>query len=96
MRAPSATDCWGLATPGRRRVTHPQRTLAFVALTSRNRLRGFVEELRIDGLMGQVRLRIGDQILTAVVTSDALRELDPGRGTTAGDQEIRLLRSPQT
>src|SRR3982074_1885203 len=29
-----------------------------VALSGRNRLRGFVEEVRIDGLLGQVRLRI--------------------------------------
>src|SRR6185295_6328864 len=33
-----------------------------VALSGRNRLRGFVEEVRIDGLLGQVRLRIGDQV----------------------------------
>jgi molybdopterin-binding protein len=54
-----------------------------VALSGRNRLRGFVEEVRIDGLLGQVRLRIGDQILTAVVTSDALAELKLKRGDSA-------------
>ena len=37
-----------------------------VALSGRNRLRGFVEEVRTDGLLGQVRLRIGDQLLRAV------------------------------
>jgi len=54
-----------------------------VALSGRNRLRGFVEEVRSDGLLGQVRLRIGDQILTAVVTSDALSELKLRRGDSA-------------
>ncbi len=54
-----------------------------VALSGRNRLRGFVEEVRLDGLIGQVRLRIGDQLLTAVVTSDALRELNLRRGDDA-------------
>jgi molybdopterin-binding protein len=54
-----------------------------VALSGRNRLRGFVEEVRIDGLLGQVRLRIGDQTLTAVVTSDALSELKLRRGDDA-------------
>ena len=39
-----------------------------VALSGRNRLRGFVEEVRVDGLLAQVRLRIGDQMLTAVIT----------------------------
>src|SRR5258706_7086085 len=51
-----------------------------VALSGRNRLRGFVEEVRIDGLLGQVRLRIGDQTLTAVITSDAVSELKLRRG----------------
>src|SRR5580765_5993478 len=46
-----------------------------VALSGRNRLRGFVEEVRTDGLLGQVRLRIGDQTLTAVITGDAIHEL---------------------
>src|SRR3981081_2899227 len=43
-----------------------------VALSGRNRLHGFVEEVRVDGLLGQVRLRIGDQSLTAVITRDAI------------------------
>ena len=54
-----------------------------VALSGRNRLRGFVEEVRIDGLLGQVRLRIGDQTLTAVITADALAELKLRRGDDA-------------
>jgi molybdopterin-binding protein len=64
-----------------RRVDRP--TGLIVALSGRNRLRGFVEEVRIDGLLGQVRLRIGDQILTAVITSDALDELKLRRGDSA-------------
>src|SRR5476651_285960 len=51
-----------------------------LALSGRNRLRGFIEEVRIDGLLGQVRLRIGDQTLTAVITRDALHELKLKRG----------------
>ena len=54
-----------------------------VALSGRNRLRGFVEEVRTDGLLGQVRLRIGDQTLTAVITSDAVNELRLRRGDDA-------------
>src|SRR5438128_11197652 len=66
--------------------TQPRRdgpTGLIVALSGRNRLRGFVEEVRIDGLLGQVRLRIGDQHLTAVITSDALAELKLRRGDSA-------------
>jgi molybdopterin-binding protein len=54
-----------------------------VALSGRNQLRGYVEEVRIDGLLGQVRLRIGDQTLTAIITTDALNELKLRRGDSA-------------
>lgn len=64
-----------------RRVQKP--TGVIVVLSGRNRLRGFVEEVRIDGLLGQVRLRIGDQTLTAIITSDALSELKLRRGDSA-------------
>ena len=64
-----------------RRAERP--TGFIVALSGRNRLRGFVEEVRIDGLLGQVRLRIGDQTLTAVITADALSELKLRRGDSA-------------
>ena len=43
-----------------------------VALSGRNRLTGVVEEVRRDGLLAQVRLRVGDQSLTAVITRDAV------------------------
>ena len=54
-----------------------------VALSGRNRLAGIVEEVRRDGLLAQVRLRIGDQSLTAVITRDAVDELRLKRGDEA-------------
>ena len=62
-----------------------------VALSGRNQLRGFVEEIRIDGLLGQVRLRIGDQLLTAVITSDAVSELKLRRG----DDALAIIKSTE-
>ena len=62
-----------------------------MALSGRNRLRGFVEEVRIDGLLGQVRLRIGDQTLTAVITSDAVSELKLRRG----DDAMAIIKSTE-
>jgi len=62
-----------------------------VALSCRNRLHGFVEEVRVDGLLGQVRLRIGDQRLTAVITADALAELRLSRG----DDAVALIKSTE-
>ena len=54
-----------------------------VALSGRNQLRGIVEEVRVDGLLAQVRIRIGDQRLTAVITRDAVDELRLKRGQPA-------------
>lgn len=54
-----------------------------VSLSGRNQLRGFIEEVRVDGLLAQVRLRVGDQSLTAVITRDAIAELRLRRGDEA-------------
>lgn len=62
-----------------------------VALSGRNRLRGFVDEIRADGLLGQVRLRIGDQTLTAVITRDAIQELKLRRG----DDAVAIIKSTE-
>jgi molybdopterin-binding protein len=63
---------------GRRRAVG-----VLVAISGRNQLRGVVEEIRVDGLLAQVRLRIGDERLTAVITRDAVEELKLKRGATA-------------
>jgi molybdopterin-binding protein len=62
-----------------------------VALSGRNRLHGHVDEVRTDGLLGQVRLRIGDQTLTAVITADAIRELKLRRG----DDALAIIKSTE-
>jgi molybdopterin-binding protein len=71
-------------------VSHADQPIGLiVALSGRNRLRGFVEEVRVDGVLGQVRLRIGGQTLTAVITGDALGELKLRRG----DDAIAIIKS---
>jgi molybdopterin-binding protein len=54
-----------------------------IALSGRNRLSGVVGEIRRDGLLAQIRLRVGDQSLTAVITCDALDELRLKKGDFA-------------
>lgn len=54
-----------------------------LAISGRNQLRGIVEEIRVDGLLAQVRLRIGDQRLTAVITRDAIDALKLRRNQPA-------------
>ena len=62
-----------------------------VALSGRNQLRGIVEEVRTDGLMAQVRLRIGDQTLTAVITRDAVDSLRLRKG----DEALAVIKSTE-
>lgn len=66
-------------------------SVALVALSGRNQLRGIVDEVRSDGLLSQVRLRIGDQILTAVITRDAVNELKLKRG----DEAVAIIKSTE-
>lgn len=82
-----------LAHSGASRPAAPREepTGLIVALSGRNRLHGYVEEVRTDGLLGQVRLRIGDQFLTAVITADAIRELKLRRG----DDAVAIIKSTE-
>jgi molybdopterin-binding protein len=69
----------------------PRAAAVIVSLSGRNRLRGFVEEVRVEGLLGQIRLRIGEERLTAVVTRDAIDELKLRRG----DQALAIIKSTE-
>jgi molybdopterin-binding protein len=78
--------------PGDRRVPRaadPDESLG--GLSARNRLEGFIDEVRIDGLLAQVRLRIGDRSITAVITADAVRALKLRRG----DDALAIVKSTE-
>ena len=64
---------------------------ADVLISGRNQRRGVVEEVRGDGLLAQVRLRIGDQRLTAIITQDAVAELRLKRG----DEALAIIKSTE-
>jgi molybdopterin-binding protein len=74
-----------------RRATRSDGSESLGGLSARNRLRGFIDEVRVDGLLAQVRLRIGDQTLTAVITSDAVRALKLRRG----DDALAIIKSTE-
>jgi molybdopterin-binding protein len=76
---------------GRRRVRADDPDESLAGLSARNRLHGFIDEVRIDGLLAQVRLRVGDQSLTAVITADAVRALKLRRG----DDAIAIVKSTE-
>ena len=76
------------------RATRPARDPqdeSLGGLSARNRLHGFVEEVRIDGLLAQVRLNVGGQPLTAVITADAVRALNLRRG----DDALAIVKSTE-
>jgi molybdopterin-binding protein len=73
----------------RRTVTDVDESLE--GLSARNRLHGFIDEVRIDGLLAQVRMRVGDQSLTAVITADAVRALKLRRG----DDALAIIKSTE-
>jgi molybdopterin-binding protein len=82
----------------RARPADPDESLG--GLSARNRLHGFIEEVRIDGLLAQVRLRVGNQSLTAVITADAVRALKLRRGDDAmaiiKSTEVMIATSPRS
>ena len=47
--------------------------------------------MRTDGLMAQIRLRIGDQSLTAIITRDAIDALRLKRG----DEALAVIKSTE-
>ena len=75
----------------RRRPVKADADQSLAGLSARNRLHGFIDEVRMDGLLAQVRLRVGDQSLTAVITADAVRALKLRRG----DDALAIIKSTE-
>ena len=78
------------AVPVRRGRT-PVRRGVLMAISGRNRLLGIVEEVRREGLLAQIQLRVGDQTLTAVITRDAVDEL----GLKRGDEATAIIKATE-
>jgi molybdopterin-binding protein len=60
-------------------------------ISGRNQLVGRVTEIVIDGLMAQLRLSIGGQHITSIVTADAVREMR----LKVGDKAAALIKSTE-
>jgi molybdopterin-binding protein len=65
-------------------------------VSGRNQLVGRIVDLKIEGLMAQVRLSIGGQIITSIITADAAREMQLKTGDTVAalikSTEVMVLR----
>jgi molybdopterin-binding protein len=60
-------------------------------ISGRNQLLGTVVELVIEGLLAKVVLAVGDQRVTAIITADAVRELD----LKPGDPALALVKATE-
>ena len=72
------------------------RRVNFRKISGRNQLIGRVLEVKYGGLLAQVRLAIGEQQITALITADAAKEmrLKPGERAAAlvKSTEVMILR----
>lgn len=65
-------------------------------LSGRNQLVGRIVEIKIDGLLAQIKLSIGGQIINSIITSEAVREMQLEVGETVAalikSTEVMVLR----
>ncbi len=52
-------------------------------VSGRNQLVGHVVEVQVDGLLAKVVIAFGEQQITAIITADAVREMDLKKGDPA-------------
>jgi molybdopterin-binding protein len=63
----------------------------FRRISGRNQLVGRIVQIKIDGLLAQITLAIGEQRITSIITSDAAREMR----LKIGEQAAALIKSTE-
>jgi molybdopterin-binding protein len=76
--------------------TEPERSLVQRRVSGRNQLVGRIDTVRISGLMAEVKVSIGDQQITSIITASSAREMNLKPGQTAAAlikaTEVMILR----
>jgi molybdopterin-binding protein len=76
--------------------TATERDLVLRRVSGRNQLVGRIDGVRISGLMAEVKLSIGDQQITSIITASSAREMKLKPGQTAAAlikaTEVMILR----
>lgn len=62
-----------------------------VTLSARNQLRGRITGIHLDGLMGEVRVAIGDQELVSVITRSSVERMR----LKVGDEVLAIIKSTE-
>jgi molybdopterin-binding protein len=76
--------------------TEKERNQIFRRISGRNQLVGRIDSVRINGLMAEVKISIGGQQITSIITATSAREMQLKPGQTAGAlikaTEVMILR----
>lgn len=76
--------------------TEPERQFVIRRVSGRNQLVGRVDSVRISGLMAEVKISIGGQQITSIITATSAREMQLKPGQTAAAlikaTEVMILR----
>jgi len=76
--------------------TEQERKLVIRRVSGRNQLVGRIDAVRISGLMAEVKISIGGQQITSIITASSAREMQLKAGQTAAAlikaTEVMILR----
>ena len=60
-----------------------ERRVSYKRISGRNQLVGRIVDVRVSGLVAQVTISVGGQLITSLITSGAVREMKLKKGQTA-------------
>jgi molybdopterin-binding protein len=73
-----------------------ERRAGYQRISGRNQLVGRIVDVRVSGLVAQVTLSVGGQLITSLITSGAVREMGLKKGQTAAalikSTEVMIIR----
>ena len=76
--------------------TEEERRLVIRRVSGRNQLVGRIDSVRVSGLMAEVKISIGGQQITSIITASSAREMQLKRGQTAAalikSTEVMIIR----
>jgi molybdate transport system regulatory protein len=69
----------------------PREGRISLSISARNRIRGKITRLTLDGLMAEVQLQVGDQEMVSVITRSSAERL----GLKVGDEVFAVIKSTE-
>jgi molybdopterin-binding protein len=76
--------------------TEEERRLVIRRVSGRNQLVGRIDSVRVSGLMAEVKISIGGQQITSIITASSAREMQLKKGQTAAalikSTEVMIIR----